>query len=106
LLPEPEGRVVASNTEEIYHAMNKLKSNTTILITFFMPRPLAAGSFIVASHSWPLLHSLHTFFPLLVLLDLPEQRFGFRIFIDLKNLSQAFDGSGFVTVKQVQFGQV
>ncbi len=32
LLPEPEGKVVASNTEEIYHAVSKLKSNTTILI--------------------------------------------------------------------------
>ena len=33
LLPKPEGRVVvASNTEEIYHAVSKLRSNTTILI--------------------------------------------------------------------------
>jgi len=44
LLPKPEGRVVvASNTEEIYHAVSKLRSNTTILIkkgTYRLHRPI------------------------------------------------------------------
>ena len=45
-------------------------------------------------------------FLLPVLLDLPEQLSDFRVIISLEYLSQVFDGGGFVTVQQVQLGQV